>query len=207
MQYYLSYSLPVIAQALTLWGLLLCAFLPAIYYLKRSQGLAIRLKLMAIAALLLFYLAGLIAYTFLPLPDRQTFTCPEGWGSNYPRFYLGWSIHRALLEEGGFLGVLTSTYILQMLLNVLLFVPYGFLARWILRLGFKPLLFAAFLSSLLIELTQISGLWGDYPCAIRTFDAEDIFNNTLGALLGWALLASWQKRAELKGWLGRLLGP
>lgn len=68
------------------------------------------------------------------------------------------------------------------------------------------MLFAAFGTSLAIELTQLTGIWGYYDCAIRTFDAEDIFNNTLGAVLGWGALAVWQHRHTLPGQLRRLFG-
>jgi hypothetical protein len=38
--------------------------------------------------------------------------------------------------------------------------------------------------SLLIELTQKTGVWNLYSCAYRLFDVDDLVTNTLGALLG-----------------------
>jgi len=69
---------------------------------------------------------------------------------------------------------------LNVLLNIALFVPLGFLLpllakqfrKWYLSLG------AGFGVSLLIELTQL--ITGSGMC-----DVDDLFTNTLGAMLGW----------------------
>nr|WP_255569844.1 VanZ family protein [Actibacterium sp. 188UL27-1] len=45
--------------------------------------------------------------------------------------------------------------------------------------------------SLIIELSQVTGLWGVYPCPYRTFDITDLILNPLGVVLGFAL---WPKR-------------
>jgi hypothetical protein len=42
--------------------------------------------------------------------------------------------------------------------------------------------------SLLIETTQLTGIWGLYDCAYRYFDVDDLLLNTSGAVLG-SLLA------------------
>ena len=73
-------------------------------------------------------------------------------------------------------------------LNVLLFVPFGYLlpllwtrvARW-----WKLLLCGLFVS-LSIELLQLVTLRG-------MFDLDDLMNNTLGALLGWLCFARWRQ--------------
>lgn len=187
---------------LVLWGALLLLVLPLLILRARRRGEAVGFKNLGFTALLLLYIAGVLAYTFMPLPARSELVC--GSGVNYPRFFLGWSIRFALGENEGLLDALFSLYVLQMLLNVLLFVPFGLLARARWNLGFTPLLYAAFATSLAIELTQLTGFWGFYDCPVRTFDAEDIFNNTLGAVLGWALVVGWQYRAELGGVLRRL---
>ncbi len=44
-----------------------------------------------------------------------------------------------------------------------------------------------FLTSLLIETTQLTGIWGIYPCAYRLFDVDDLITNTLGGILGYAM--------------------
>lgn len=46
---------------------------------------------------------------------------------------------------------------------------------------------ACFTTSLLIETTQLTGIWGIYPCAYRLFDVDDLITNTLGGILGYAM--------------------
>lgn len=60
---------------------------------------------------------------------------------------------------------------------------------------------AGFLSSLLVEVTQLSGVWGLSSCAYRLFDVDDLLANTAGALLGALvapvlLLVPGQRRVE-----------
>ena len=48
--------------------------------------------------------------------------------------------------------------------------------------------------SLTVELTQLTGLWGLYPCPYRQFDVDDLILNTTGVALGFAvvrLAQSW----------------
>lgn len=41
--------------------------------------------------------------------------------------------------------------------------------------------------SLTLELTQLTGLWGIYPCAYRQFNVDDLIMNTLGVCAGMML--------------------
>ena len=43
--------------------------------------------------------------------------------------------------------------------------------------------------SAMIETTQITGVWGIYPCPYRVFDVDDLLANTSGALLGAVLVS------------------
>ena len=69
---------------------------------------------------------------------------------------------------------------LNVLLNIALFVPLGFLLPLLSKLFRKwyATLSAGFVVSLLIELTQLLTARG--MC-----DVDDLFTNTLGAMLGW----------------------
>ena len=76
---------------------------------------------------------------------------------------------------------------LQLLFNVVLFVPLGFIAKTLLRLGLLPTAGISLAATCLIEAAQLTGLFGVYPFAFRTFDVNDLMCNTLGGLIGWAL--------------------
>ena len=38
--------------------------------------------------------------------------------------------------------------------------------------------------TLSVELTQLTGLWGLYPCAYRQFNVDDLMLNALGVVVG-----------------------
>jgi hypothetical protein len=83
---------------------------------------------------------------------------------------------------------LRSPQLLQLVFNVLLFVPLGFFVRVLLGRGLVVTVLIGFAVSLLVETTQLTGVWGIYPCAYRFFDVGDLLTNTTGALVG-ALLS------------------
>ena len=79
------------------------------------------------------------------------------------------------------LSALTSTAgFEQFACNIALFVPLGALLR---RAPPVAALTGAGLS-VLVEATQLTGLWFQFPCSYRVFDVDDIIANTTGALLG-----------------------
>jgi hypothetical protein len=69
-------------------------------------------------------------------------------------------------------------------LNVLLFIPLGMFVRHLLKRGFLATVAIGAGISLVIELTQLTGDWGLYPCAYRFFSTSDLITNTIGAGIG-----------------------
>ncbi|MET3509580.1 VanZ family protein [Plantibacter flavus] len=139
------------------------------------------------AAAVSVYAVALVAYTLLPLPDERA-NCGTAHGAL--ELIPGHSIGDIARETAGLsvLSTLTSHAFLQVVLNVILFVPFGAIARryWNRGLGVSILLGA--LVSLLIESTQYTGIWGLYECAYRVADVDDVITNTAGAAIG-ALIA------------------
>lgn len=72
---------------------------------------------------------------------------------------------------------------LNVMLNIALFVPLGFLlpilCRWVDK--WYRMLLAGFGTSLLVECIQLITCRG-------IFDVDDLFTNTLGAMLGWSMM-------------------
>lgn len=161
--------------ALLLWPLLSAALtLPLAAYLYHRDGrLRASAVLAAYAAVL--YIAGLGCFTLYPLPSGT-----EGPGITYgippqldPLNFI-YDIRRDGLKA-----------VLQLVFNVVLFVPLGFIAKRFLRLGLPAAALLSLATTLLIETAQLTGLFGLYPFAYRTFEVDDIVNNTLGGILGW----------------------
>lgn len=76
--------------------------------------------------------------------------------------------------------------LLQIVLNTILLAPAGFFFRALYELSFRTTVILAFLLSLTLELTQITGIWGLANCPYRIFDVDDLLTNTAGGALGWA---------------------
>lgn len=147
---------------------------------RRRGGLGFGRFVLWSAALV--YFMALWTYTLLPLPDPDTLVCA---GTNTDLFAFVDELRGVAARPW---TALTDPAALQMLLNVLLFVPLGFFVR---VLGGRGIVVAALTGlgvSTFIELTQLTGVWGLYPCAYRVFDVDDLLTNTSGAVIG-ALLA------------------
>lgn len=73
------------------------------------------------------------------------------------------------------------------LLNMVFFIPLGFLCTWTWRGKWSILrsVLATFIFSLCVEICQLVGKFG-------TFDVDDLLFNTLGGLVGAILLLGWR---------------
>jgi glycopeptide antibiotics resistance protein len=125
------------------------------------------------------YALAMWTYTLLPMPADGSFACK---GSQLRVLGSLGLIH--VPDRGGPLALLREPAFLQIVLNVLLFVPLGYFLRVILHRGVVVATAAGFALSLLIELTQKTGVWHLYSCAYRLFDVDDLILNTLGATVG-----------------------
>lgn len=133
------------------------------------------------------YALGLVAFTMYPMPDDPTLFCATH--NLAPQLDILRFIQDA---QTGLYGVL------QLVMNVVLFMPLGFmLCRWA---GWKFWVTSAFAlgCSIFIETSQLTGIWGIYPCAYRQFDVDDMLTNTLGAMLGYACAVLYTKLVPKK---------
>ena len=134
------------------------------------------------------YGSALVVYTFVPLPSDGAAWCAEyAARANTNPFQFVDDIRRktagmSLTQSA------RSPVVLQVVFNVVLFVPFGAILRRYFGRGVVFTTAAGLLTSLAIESLQYTGLLGIYPCAIRVADVDDVITNTLGALIG-ALLA------------------
>jgi hypothetical protein len=118
-------------------------------------------------------------YTLLPLPDPDAIRCA---GVNVDVTALADDVRGAIARRGS--AAAGDPAVAQLLLNVLLFVPLGFFIRVLGGRGVVTALVVGAALSGFVEVTQLTGVWGLYPCAYRVFDVDDLLTNTLGAVLG-----------------------
>jgi hypothetical protein len=125
--------------------------------------------------------------TLHPFPDPAALDCPIPSTKPQLRPFLFWTvIQDARRAAGDGLGWLLNQHVASSAMNLALCGAIGWaLSRHALGLGAAVLLGLGL--SLLVELTQLTGIWGLYPCAYRQFDVDDLLLNTGGVAGGFAL--------------------
>ena len=143
--------------------------LSGILFVLRKKHVAFR---RAIGLLLMCYVAGILYFTLFarrPNPaSRSILPIPFT------------ALRKAVSLEGG-MHIASKDSLYQIFLNLMLFVPLGFLLPMV--IGKRPYLRAAALGfglSLLIECLQ-------YLLGAGTAETDDLMHNTLGTLLGCGL--------------------
>lgn len=138
-----------------------------------------------------FILYMLIAYfqVILPLPKLSS-TQGNTWREhlNLIPFRQVWIYWRyRVFSLRALLAYLKSFSLKQLLLNVVLTIPYGVYLCYYFKQSFRRTLLYSFLLSLFFELSQLTALFGIYPGPYRLADVEDLLCNTLGGILGYQL--------------------
>lgn len=175
-----------------LWGLGLFAvlLLPIVVIQVRRYGDLNGRRLLGAAGLSV-YAVALVAYTLLPLPPRSAAWCAAhggGHGATLRPFH-SWDDIRTATAGVGLRATLLHRVTLQVVFNVVLFVPLGVWCRRFFQRGLVAATAIGLAVSLAIESTQGTGVWGLYPCSYRFADVDDLITNTTGAFLGAA--AAW----------------
>ena len=174
-------------MALILWPLASAALtLPILAFLYHREG-RLRFPSVVTTYLAVLYLMGLGCFTLYPLPSGTS-----GPGISYG---IPWQLN-PLAPIGDFMREGVSV-LPQIVFNVVLFMPLGFIAGRLLRWGAVRSIACGLAVSLLIEAAQGTGLFGIYPYAFRTADVDDLIYNTAGAAAG-----RW-----VASMLGRVLPP
>ncbi|GAA0559923.1 hypothetical protein GCM10009533_66390 [Saccharopolyspora spinosporotrichia] len=133
----------------------------------------------------LLYGLGLIAYVLIPLPELTPDFCATSgmWPPQWVPFNFLHDMQKEAVGVG--LGAtLRNPALTQVLLNVSLFVPLGMFVRHMFGRSVAATTVIALACSLLIEVTQVTGIWFLYPCPYRLFDVDDLMANSLGGLAG-----------------------
>lgn len=130
----------------------------------------------------IFVLYYLCAYfmTMLPLPSMEAL---EQMGPI--------SEHIQLVPFRNFLDIKAESFWVDsaiLFFNMILTVPLGFFLRFLFGFKLGKTVLAGFLTSMIYEVTQLTGLLFIYPRPYRIFDVDDLIINTLGALVGYFLV-------------------
>jgi glycopeptide antibiotics resistance protein len=141
-----------------------------------------------------FAILFFVLLTQHPFPDPATLDCPVRYTDPQlipfdflQRLAKRWS------RAASTMSWLRGPWLLAPLMNLLLCAAIGaLLVRH--RLHSRTAVLLGFGLSLTVELTQLTGIWGLYPCPYRHFDIDDLILNTAGVALGVALVRGWRNR-------------
>lgn len=163
-----------VVALLTGGALAVLLFVPVAASRYRRAGRLRLLDLFVLIAVAVYFMA-LWSYTLVPFPDADHIRCTAAQLRPFQFLRDIRNDPRPLMHNRA---------LLQAVFNVILFAPLGFFLRVLLRRGVVLATVMGCGVSALIELTQLTGVWGTYRCAYRVFDVDDLMLNTAGALLG-----------------------
>ena len=126
--------------------------------------------------LMLYFLCAYFM-TMLPLPSRESFATMRPVSELIQ-----------LVPFQNFFDIKADTLfrdIAILVFNVFLTVPLGFFLRYLFGFDLKKTVLIGFLTALLYEVTQLTGIFFIYPRPYRIFDVDDLMINTLGAFIGY----------------------
>ena len=175
-------------------GLFLALLVPVLVIQVRRYGTTSPARLLGAAALAV-YGTALVAYTLLPLPSGDLAAWCADYGYSTVQLRPG-QIFADIRERTAGMSIgaaARDVSVLQGVFNIVLFVPWGVLVRRYLGWGLLASAASALAASLLVEVTQATGIFGLIPCSYRLADVDDLITNTVGGVLG-AVIAPWVLR-------------
>lgn len=122
-----------------------------------------------------------------PFPDPGQMECPVPSAAPQLRLFDYRDTVLLLLDRGaGVMGWLGNKMIAATAMNFVICAAIGTaLAMHATRVR-TAVLFGAALT-LSVELSQLTGVWGIFPCAYRQFNVDDLVLNVLGVVTGFAV--------------------
>lgn len=196
-----TYLLPVQTALLLFPIVVLVVMLPVAVVSYRRRGRAGGWANVIFYAFL-FYLLAAVMQTIMPLPRNPEWYCATQNYASTPQlrpFYFIEVIEQRARGRWTPGAMLRNPALWSTALNVVLLAPLGFFLRYMAKTRFVAAIAIGFGTSLLFELTQLTGLWFVYPCAYRLFSVDDLILNTTGAAIGWLIagpLTRWLPNLE-----------
>jgi glycopeptide antibiotics resistance protein len=146
-----------------------------------------------------FAILFFVVLTQHPFPESATLDCPVRYTDPQliPFDFLQ-RVAKRWSRAASTMRWLRGPWLLAPLMNLVLCAVIGaLLARH--RLAPRTAVLSGFGLSLTVELTQLTGIWGLYPCPYRHFDIDDLILNTAGVALGFVLVRGWRRARPAAG--------
>ena len=185
-----AYFMPIGAALFIFPAVALLVLLPLCVVHYRRFGNIYRMRAFAFYAFLLYCLCAFFL-TLLPLPVITPDFCDLRAAATQPRlipFESVRDIGRFAADRGLSMSpaaLLRNSAFYQVVFNFLLLMPLGIFLRYLYQIGFGAMVALAVATALFFEVTQLTAVYGLYPCPYRLFDVDDLWLNASGALLGY----------------------
>lgn len=133
------------------------------------------------------FLSLTLTFLFLtqhPFPAPGTLQCPVASATPQlvPFNYIE-TFHRLGEKGAAVTDYLSNRLLLASAMNFVICAAIG--VALVRHVQAWPWIFAFCITlSVAVELTQLTGVWGAFPCAYRQFNVDDLILNILGAFLG-----------------------
>lgn len=121
-----------------------------------------------------------------PIPDQLD--CPVPSAEPQVTLFGFWNTFVSLYQDNAnTIDWLSNKTVVSTTMNLLLCMAIGAaLARHVTRIWIALTIGAGL--TLSVELTQLTGIWGLYPCAYRQFNVDDLFLNAVGVVTGFVMI-------------------
>jgi glycopeptide antibiotics resistance protein len=167
----------------------LASLIPYVFFQYRKVGY-VQFNRSLVFYLFVFYAMTALFLTVLPLPPVSQNFC-EFRGSVPPTYTPFRFVRNTFREVQGnisLFSIVKSSTFMVTAFNVLLLMPLGFFLHYLFQIrkvGIAVLI--GFLAALFFEITQLTALYGLYPCRYRHFEVDDLMTNTFGCFIGFVI--------------------
>lgn len=166
------------------------SFVPYAYFQYRKVGY-VQFNRSLVFYIFAFYAMTAFFLTILPLPEITADFCARRVGKVIPSFFPFRFVKDTFREVHGnisLFSIVKSSAFMVTVSNVLLLMPLGFFLRYLFQIRYVAIAtFIGLLSSLFFEITQLTALYGLYPCRYRYFEVDDLITNTFGCFIGFVI--------------------
>ncbi|MCE7054457.1 VanZ family protein [Algoriphagus sp. AGSA1] len=168
----------------------LLSIVPFVYIQYRKIGY-VQVDRSVVFYIFSFYAMTAFFLTVLPLPEITEGFCERRIGKLIPSFFPFRFVKDTFREVRGnisLFSIVRSNAFMVTTFNVLLLMPLGFFLKYLFQIKNAAIAtLIGFLTSLFFEITQLTALYGLYPCRYRHFEVDDLITNTFGCFIGFVI--------------------
>ncbi len=172
---------PLVAAVLTL---------PYAIYSYRKYGSVLMTRVLIVYAFV-YYLMSIYCLAILPFPKADAAPTQKVGINLIPFSYvpeiLTSTTSFSIADPSTWMSAFFTSGIYEPILNILMFLPLGVFLRYYFGWNWKKTVLCAFGISFFLEFTQYTATYGLAPYRYRLADVNDLIDNTLGGLAGYAV--------------------